>query len=706
MFGSLWHTFSEGVSRIAGFLGDEKKDDSPAAPRRRLLRPPQQVAALSPRTPPSQGRKRSRKVFEADEDVRHSFSKENINVALHTYWFDAHATAQADGRTYLREDERKDLLHKCHVLLNDGDLSYDALKKRIQRIRKNGTPKRKAGSGRPTTFTPDIAEEAAIISRQHGGEISRSALFDLVKESLGKEKTCSRSVFLDHLRSRFKRRRIRLKPTLSERQKEIRKDFARYHVDTNFADQSRTIYVDEKRFEAVGPGYFNLPVQDTTPTRSVQSKGNIPFVMVLAAVMEPRGDYNGVVGMHSFTQTVAASRDSKNREAGTIIEKAENVSGPTYVEAWRKSILPELKARIEQGKIARPTRRTPLIMQDDNATPHRARLGGKVVTHIICDIAKDEFDIHMVPADPAQPAQSPDCNPLDTFMFRVLNIKFRRIRAVARVQFLASVREQRRAVQNVDADHADGEVADIDGLQNILENSDEDIDEPELALGRRRTIPLRCNPENPLKCPGCRKKVSNRAEATQCDLRQSWWHNACADYLCEMDHYKRSERVKEPSTVAADDPWVCPHCAVHLCLNVSTASKLCVVCSKPSMRTGAEAGRDMICCDRDGGGLFHKSCVRYDEVDEMESGRENWYCVACDSLLSDSEYVPMRELEDPVEISSSTVAALRMAVEKALGELELDFFVRGFETRKEILKKILDAEGSHDYDTHWRKPKN
>jgi hypothetical protein len=246
----------------------------------------------------------------------------------------------------------------------------------------------------------------------------------------------------------------------------------------------------------------------------------------------------------------------------------------------------------------------------------------------------------------------------------------------------------------------------MDGLQNILENSDEDIDEPELALGRRRTIPLRCNPENPLKCPGCRKKVSNRAEATQCDLRQSWWHNACADYLCALDHYKRSERVKEPSTVAADDPWVCPHCAVHLCLNVSTASKLCVVCSKPSMRTGAEAGRDMICCDRDGGGLFHKLCVRYDEVDEMESGRENWYCVACDSLLSDSEYVPLRELEDPVEISSSTVAALRMAVEKALGELELDFFVRGFETRKEILKKILDAEGSHDYDTHWRKPKN
>ena len=68
--------------------------------------------------------------------------------------------------------------------------------------------------------------------------------------------------------------------------------------------------------------------------------------------------------------------------------------------------------------------------------------------------------------------------------------------------------------------------------------------------------------------------------------------------------------------------------------------------------------------------------------------------------------MPLRELEDPVEISSSSVAALRIAVEKALDELQLDFFVRGFETRKEILKKILDAEGSHDYDTHWRKPKN
>ena len=475
MFAALRAKLHEAASCITGFLADEKKDNSPAAPSRPLQRPPPTGADVSPQTLPNSGRKRRREVFEADETVRRSLTKENIDAVLHAHWSDAYNTAQTDGRARLTELERNNVLIKCRVLLQEGDYSWNGLKKRIQRIRKNATPKRRAGSGRPTTFTPKIAEEAAIISREHGGEISRSILFDLVKASLGKEQTCSRSAFLDHLRTCFKRRRIRVKPSLTDSQKENRMEYASYHVDNDFFDQSRTIYVDEKRFEAAGPGYFNIPIGDTTPTRSVQSKSNIPFIMVLAAVVEPRGDYNGVVGMHSFTKTVAAAMDLKNREAGTIIEKAQNVSGTTYVEAWRQSILPGLKARIEEGKIARPTRRSPLIMQDDNATPHRARLGGKDVSQIICDMAAKDFGIFMVPARPAQPAQSPDCNPLDTFVFRVLNIKFRRIRAVAHVQFLAGLREQRRAIQNDDADHADGEVADMDGLQNILENSDEDI---------------------------------------------------------------------------------------------------------------------------------------------------------------------------------------------------------------------------------------
>lgn len=706
----MWESFTEALgaaaSSLGSFVGGGKKrgvTGAPAGVHRGRLAP---APAPSPRTLPSRGRKRQREQLEAHENVRASLSKENIDAILHNHWTDAYVCAQADGREYLREHERNELLDKCRVLLQNGNYSWNALRKRVERICNNGTPARKPGSGRPTTWTQEIAEAAATKSREFDGVISRSELYLLVEAELGDEKMCCRTVFMENLRKTFKRRRIRYKPSLTEDQKAARVNFANYHIGNNFADQPRTLFVDEKRFEAMATGVYNLPKEDDTPRRSIQSKSNSPFVMVLVALVEPRGDFNGVVGMHAFTETIAAARNSHVREAGTMVEKPTNVTGESYLQGWTDSILPALKRCIDGGHISRPTRRAPLILQDDNARPHRAIIGGKSVLQLICEAAKNDFQIELVPAQPLQPAQSPDCNPLDSFVFRVLGIKFRRNRAMARVRYLSDQRVHRRVVDVSEQSEQGDEDPDL-GLVGMDEGDDDvESDAGEGDVGDdyqiRRTVPLRCKPNDGARCPGCRNRVNFGSEGTQCDLRQSWWHDSCAEKLCDSELYQRSGRVKKPGDVAHDEPWICPQCAVHLCSNDSRSEKLCVMCWKPSNRNGDDMGSDMIPCDRDCGGLFHKSCVGYNQETEVAAGRDHWYCVACDTLIDGDEYVPLDQIEDPVEMSSSSVTALKLGVQQALDECGMDFFVRGFETRKEVIRKIAEAEGTHNYDMHWR----
>jgi hypothetical protein len=110
-------------------------------------------------------------------------------------------------------------------------------------------------------------------------------------------------------------------------------------------------------------------------------------------------------------------------------------------------------------------------------------------------------------------------------------------------------------------------------------------------------------------------------------------------------------------------------------------------------------GTDMICCDSDGGGLFHKKCVNYNEDDAIQC--DNWFCPACDSLIED-QYIGLEEIEQR-PISGNNVQALKKAVEYSLAEVPLESFFRGFETRRAIIKKVLETEGNNDYDMHWRR---
>lgn len=242
--------------------------------------------------------------------------------------------------------------------------------------------------------------------------------------------------------------------------------------------EDRVIFVDEKRFEANSSGFFNLPAEDDPPQRFCQSKSNPVNVMVLIGVMKPRTRFDGVVAMHSFVQRVAAKRSSKRRESGVIELKSFHVTGETYLEAWRKTLLPALKRLVVSGQIFTPTADTPLLLQDDNARPHRKKIHGVLVSELICQAAFAEFQLMMRPLCPAQPAQSPDLNPLDTFVFRLLELHFRRIRAFERVRISARLRHEASVVNSLNA------VGAVQAGRGII-GKEEDV------------VPLRCRPPSP-----------------------------------------------------------------------------------------------------------------------------------------------------------------------------------------------------------------
>jgi hypothetical protein len=105
---------------------------------------------------------------------------------------------------------------------------------------------------------------------------------------------------------------------------------------------------------------------------------------------------------------------------GTMEWKAVNIIKDNYVAAWKDAIIPALKQAILEIKIPKPTKKNPLLLQDNNAKPHRGLYKDRMdVLHYICHLAT-ENGVLMESKDPAQPAQSLDLNSLDTFIFRLI----------------------------------------------------------------------------------------------------------------------------------------------------------------------------------------------------------------------------------------------------------------------------------------------
>ncbi len=645
----------------------------------------------TPATREARPRRDSETKSAMSDAVLKTMSSEARDAVLVSLWETAHKRAPG---AYLSAAAKDELVQSASDQCGLPNLTFEALRKRVDRIRERGSVERKPGSGRPSLWTDEHGEIAKEVAREFGGEISRTGIWETVSERLGSDNVNSRTQFIARLSEVLKRRRIRAKPTLNENQKAFRVAYAKHSIDSDFSEEARTVFVDEKRFEASCVGLYNLPKEDVTPTKRIQSKSNPVFVMVLVAVMAPRKQWNGVVGMHFFTERVAAAKKSRNREAGTIELHAVNVTKITYVMAFAETIMLELQKAITEGKLPEPTKNKPLLLQDDNAKPHRGHWkDGIDVSKRICMIAR-EFGIWMEPKTPAQPPQSPDLNPLDTFLFRILNLKFRRLRAADRVKQIAA--KPFRSKESGDSDGI-GAVRRLDFEEDEGNDDSGSGGEAETIV---ETVPLRCKPESSRKralCGGCSQLVkANDITAVQCDLRFGWWHFQCVEAVIGDRLYSRA---KLPNLRCKDDLWVCPQCSMHLCKNDDKTAQLCLVCWKPSQRSGAtEMGTDMICCDSDAGGLFHKKCVQYDELEE--GNEEHWFCVACDTLIEDG-YESLESIEER-PISANNVDALKLAITEALDAIPHDSFVRGFESRKQFIRLIHESDGDNAYNKHWR----
>ncbi|ETV64960.1 hypothetical protein H257_18229 [Aphanomyces astaci] len=126
-------------------------------------------------------------------------------------------------------------------------------------------------------------------------------------------------------------------------------------------------------------------------------------VMFLAVVVRPRYHHHsktfwdGKVGLWPFVQVSPALRGSKNRPKGTLVTVPQAVDSTVYFDAVLNKVVPATMAKFPRG-----VRRGNVVLQQDNASPHRC-----VTTKLLH--AKGVRGIVVA----NQPPNSPDFNVLD-----------------------------------------------------------------------------------------------------------------------------------------------------------------------------------------------------------------------------------------------------------------------------------------------------
>ena len=214
----------------------------------------------------------------------------------------------------------------------------------------------------------------------------------------------------------IKRHSNSVKPTLSERHKQERIDYAIRQIDltsNRMKANYDVVHVDEKWFniKEVNKKMYLAPGEEP-PYRSTGHKSHIGKVMFLCAVARPRRDstantmFDGKFGIWPFVQWVEAQRSSRNRPRGTLELKNRTVDHVAYNEFIANKVIPSIGAKWPQCHRNRTIR-----IQQDNAKPHRSATNTN--PDMVAAITATGLDIVF----DNQPAQSPDTNILDLGFF-------------------------------------------------------------------------------------------------------------------------------------------------------------------------------------------------------------------------------------------------------------------------------------------------
>ena len=243
----------------------------------------------------------------------------------------------------------------------------------------------------------------------------RTSLQDLANE-LNMAKT---TLFRRLKEGRLRRHSNAIKSTLTEENKRARVQFClsmfqplSIPEEPTFDGMYNVIHIDEKWFYRTRKNQkFYLGLNEEDPKRTTQNKNHIEKVMFLDVVVRPRYDddgnmtFDGKIGIWPFTFLEEAKRDSKNRDAGTIVTKVlPAVTRKVSQDYMVNKLLPAIKEKWPASD-----RGYPIIIQQDNAKTHIP-----VSDPMFCEAAMaDGWNIRLT----CQPPNSPDLNILDLGFF-------------------------------------------------------------------------------------------------------------------------------------------------------------------------------------------------------------------------------------------------------------------------------------------------
>ncbi|XP_021753832.1 uncharacterized protein LOC110719242 [Chenopodium quinoa] len=195
------------------------------------------------------------------------------------------------------------------------------------------------------------------------------------------------------------------------------------------------VHIDEKWFYMSDETQrFYLFSWEDDPYRATQSKNFMEKVMVMVGIARPHicndGEifWDGEIGVFSFTEQVAAKKNSKNRVAGTVKTKAlQSLTKFVIRSVLIDEMLPAIRLKWPLGACKE------IWIQQDNARLHISPND----TNFLEAVTMDGFNIRLI----NQPAQSPDLNILDLGFFRA-------VQSIQYKEFPRSLEELLQAIEN------------------------------------------------------------------------------------------------------------------------------------------------------------------------------------------------------------------------------------------------------------------
>lgn len=533
----------------------------------------------------------------------------------------------------------------------------------------------------------------------------------------------------------WKKKRIIAKPILTAVHIQNRLQFAIKYQDNNW---ECWVDVDEKYFLAWTPSTIHCPANERTPVGKVQSKSMVNKVMVLCAIGRPTpdGKCSGKIGIWRVADFPISTKDTKKRKRGEMFAKDVTMDKARFKKMMLEDVIPAARKCYEGYPW--------ITFQMDNARPH----GNREFANLIESEANEEPGprVRIV----YQPAQSPDMNVCDLGIFRSMHVGTRTLRARGTAENEGDLQDSDdEEEENNWGEENPSALVDSQNARGVSSSAESEVGVGERVVCGWSKSRDRDGVSN--RCSICNGKERNLTqygkEWIACKSRRSWYHLACL----------RAKEIDVPQGALMRETqwWMCPDCTAYGCRFprfhvdrcIRCDQRTCRVCDEKS-KSNAESARfsgsspssleesrasgggnveetaecsHWVRCDYRGG-RFHSYCLTELEErtfrDALDAGEE-WECPTCERaerVVEEQLGFVVNEKGErvmPVDDSdcfkycnvwSNSKDSICKAVFQVFDELKSETISAIFETKTQMLKKIIEVQGGNDFKMfHFRK---